>query len=531
MKKLIVLCLLSFPVLLLSQEWFEEGDQWIHQIPYGYFGGVSGFESITVNGDTVLSGENYKILEGVKALYVIAGDTLFEKSPKYFLRESKDSVFHFYKGKEHLIYDFTMEVGDSIKWFGDEIDPNCPAIFKIDSIFTTMVDGIEVMVQQGVVRKEYAYAPRGLRIYKGIGVVQSKFNYEGASWNVFGFLLPSQGITCLLDYSPPYLCNFVRDSINLKEADLCYEISASNHQWISSGGKWVYTFGGGLSPTTHARVLEWIYPSDTIINETPFYKLSNTVVSLKGESELVYAKKQPYLLRQKGRKLYYWTGDTSHLVYDFDMRIGDTLEYHPLVLDEFPDPENCRSYFVLDSVRIDRKHYPPIQVQMGRIVSEFWGSFQFVEIYESIGIVRRRHKVNDSWLPGQFLIPEMDMSCFFCDCEGQGDFCSYEGSLDSSIPSNPDDANCFDLVSSTSPGSLTIPKINLLQNPVEDILILEGDIHDFDDYQIFSINGRFLLDGKMNGKTIDIQNLNPGIYLLGINGNQRPPTTLKFIKV
>lgn len=71
--------------------------------------------------------------------------------------------------------------------------------------------------------------------------------------------------------------------------------------------------------------------------------------------------------------------------------------------------------------------------------------------------------------------------------------------------------------------------INLSPNPVQNIINLNGSLESFKNYSVFSLNGIKQNSGVLNSKSIDVRNLQAGVYILSLysENNRR---SIRFIK-
>jgi hypothetical protein len=109
----------------IYRPFLEEGKVWT----YHYFNDFTGkefYESLKVAGDTVIEDKNYKKIVDVATGYF-----------KCAVREEGKKVFFKYSNKEHLVYDFGLNVGDTFKLYdADEtVDPSSRAtVVSVDTI-------------------------------------------------------------------------------------------------------------------------------------------------------------------------------------------------------------------------------------------------------------------------------------------------------------------------------------------------------------------------------------------------------------
>jgi Secretion system C-terminal sorting domain len=129
-----------------------------------------------MQGDTIIAGLSYK------KMYRDASYIFDWATAKYIcaVRESDKKVYFVLKGEtaEKLLYDFTKNKGDLVE-VSSTIFGNRPVKLKIDSIFTSIINGIP--------RKTYQFNPNGS--YHTL-----EYWYEGIG-SSFGFLTPFISVT------------------------------------------------------------------------------------------------------------------------------------------------------------------------------------------------------------------------------------------------------------------------------------------------------------------------------------------------
>jgi hypothetical protein len=130
-KKLILIILISFSSQLFSQDYkplLDDYNEW--QLQYCFSGDCS-TDIYYTNGDTIVDGINFKVLDGYH--YISRGFLLREDvaEKKVYLK------LYFPNGdiRDYLLYDFSLEVGDSI----DMKNPATPftqdaGYYKVDEI-------------------------------------------------------------------------------------------------------------------------------------------------------------------------------------------------------------------------------------------------------------------------------------------------------------------------------------------------------------------------------------------------------------
>ena len=121
MKHITLLLLLSFLInhQLYSQKYIDKTSQW-YEITGDYFDNSYLFINQRVEKDTILIGkEYYKMLSTYDYLFLdsFSFDTLsYEKGmhSTWYLREDDKKFYRFSNGKEYLMIDFNLKIGDSV---------------------------------------------------------------------------------------------------------------------------------------------------------------------------------------------------------------------------------------------------------------------------------------------------------------------------------------------------------------------------------------------------------------------------------
>lgn len=132
-KGLLFMLLVFLPLLSNGQEiyrpFLEEGKVWTYHY-YNDHTGKDFYESLTVDGDTIIGDKSYKRIVDVAT-----------ESYQYGMREDGRKVYciyaHYESNGEKLIYDFGLNVGDTFKLYdADEtVDPSSRAtVVSVDTI-------------------------------------------------------------------------------------------------------------------------------------------------------------------------------------------------------------------------------------------------------------------------------------------------------------------------------------------------------------------------------------------------------------
>lgn len=135
MRKLFVL-LLALPFVSIAQE-LEVGQKWQYEQWWWDSPGRDTVTTIEVTGDTIINGEEYLTIRGG----CVCADTL------RYIREEGNKYFSYYKNDKHLLYDFNLDRGDTLKIKAPFQSSQDSIYVRIDSIGRTLIDGEEFMVQ------------------------------------------------------------------------------------------------------------------------------------------------------------------------------------------------------------------------------------------------------------------------------------------------------------------------------------------------------------------------------------------------
>ncbi len=118
-------------------------------------------------GDTIINGKLYSILYGTEVPFLTQYSNGYPIQPRGYIREENKSIY-FYPSSglwdEGLIYDFNLEVGDTMYWDPDVLpipEPSFGIVVEIDSIQITNGDfrkryfingnyGVDIQVIEGI---------------------------------------------------------------------------------------------------------------------------------------------------------------------------------------------------------------------------------------------------------------------------------------------------------------------------------------------------------------------------------------------
>jgi hypothetical protein len=152
MKKIIFL-LIFLPVITQSQNWYPIGATWYYNyqdlLPFP----AHGYTKYTVVKDTVVDSKQSKLVTMETVRY--NGNTTLIDS--IIVREDSSKVYYYNNNSFQLMYDFTLNIGDTLGI--DITSPSCDSVSPliVDSIKILNIDGIDLKVQ--FIKGIYFYDP------------------------------------------------------------------------------------------------------------------------------------------------------------------------------------------------------------------------------------------------------------------------------------------------------------------------------------------------------------------------------------
>lgn len=218
---------------------------------------------------------------------------------------------------------------------------------------------------------------------------------------------------------------------------------------------------------------------------------------------------------QEGYKVFILKNDTFRLIYDYDVKMLDTVEFYLTYCDD-------RQYvkFLIDSVS-------PVQINnitinkftASSLEPSFQVNYTYYEKFGSLGTISDDDfcEVRLACFAPKFLRCYQDNQIFFKSpfYQEYGDFpCDY--------------------IETTNVNNLELVNLNIFPNPARNNINLENKSgYKIDEIIIYHINGQKLLNFKEKNQSfyqnIDISNLNKGVYVMKININNKTKN-FRFIK-
>lgn len=202
---------------LPAQSWFENNPKWINYFTAGFSG--DGYEYATITGDTVLNGLPAKVVNRYFDMTFTNDLTQIR-----VLRQQGDSIWSWYNGDYHLMYNFSLAVGDTLS-APVSYSNNVFSRYKIDSIGQINVGGETLRFQrvQVLFTNQLPYFTCHALIIEKMGMVggscyNSNNNYTSDSKAHFFFTEPNTDAT---DGPSWRFCRFQNDDIQYNASPSC----------------------------------------------------------------------------------------------------------------------------------------------------------------------------------------------------------------------------------------------------------------------------------------------------------------------
>lgn len=223
MRSLTVILLLLSPVFLVSQDWFETNDKWVFSYfaPFNDYGTVN----ISVQGDTTIQG-----IEAIVLLNERTVDNNIEQKTHIVYEESQQVYILNEKNEFELLFDFSLEIGDSIKYSPPIKDfelCNDSITYTLDSISTVSFGNTFLEVQNFSFYDPFWEYSGTRQIIEKIGPAIGDFSIKSLHY-------------CAFDLPGSNLCTFSDGIDTLQSGNSSCERLTINTQDISSSQLTLY---------------------------------------------------------------------------------------------------------------------------------------------------------------------------------------------------------------------------------------------------------------------------------------------------
>lgn len=213
MKTFTLLLFIINSLTAFSQSWFDNNPTWVHR--YSGFG-ILGYEEMSITNDTIINGQVCKAVRTNLAeidvdspsdtSYFTYFNYAFEEGKKVYLFSNIDNNFH-------LIYDFEMEINDTL-------------ILQIENcdqyIFSVLDTGLE-NINGELIRYQKIKSPTGFVFFilEGIGFVYRETNTgEKIYYGKFNF---TELFNCAYADPTPYFRCYSNDNFSYNPLSIsCY---------------------------------------------------------------------------------------------------------------------------------------------------------------------------------------------------------------------------------------------------------------------------------------------------------------------
>jgi hypothetical protein len=141
-----------FQLSVYSQQWAPTGCVWHYGMIESYFAGDQGYLRVESIGDTVIHGQQCKILH--KTRYDAYWHTLTDEGNDY-MYSSNDVVYHFMNDTFYTVYDFNAMPGDT--W--TVAVPSPSPWFSTDTLVKIIVDSVStITIQNQILKSLYVHS-------------------------------------------------------------------------------------------------------------------------------------------------------------------------------------------------------------------------------------------------------------------------------------------------------------------------------------------------------------------------------------
>ena len=297
---LLCVLLVTSPMVANENLYFPKGTKWM-------------------NRETERDPMTGKITSNSEGTYIISEDTLIggktyhklidEKGQLFaMLREDEKKIYFRYNDTDMLLYDFGVEVGDTIEYdytaFGGEWWQGPCQIYVTHIDTVTLLDG------------------RNAKAIFSEGRIGPDIEYVGSDRGLIAPIV-SPSIPLLLGWSYASCCSFNGEPIYEYKQGNCEELNAAAQEskisslcdeWHVLRNPFWSELEYGLLPST----INFVLTTDTTINARHYIKLEST----EGKNTLYEGA-----LREENKKVYFVPvgSNNEYLLYAFDAKKGDQL--------------------------------------------------------------------------------------------------------------------------------------------------------------------------------------------------------------
>ncbi len=204
-------------------------------------------QEYTMIGDTTINNKNYEILFE-RELYNF---NVYSDGVKGWIREDNNVIFFREDSVDHILYDFNVNIGDTIQWWGLDTNPSSPMYFIVST-----VDSITIKNEP---RKRIGFdlAPNDSLVIEIAYVIEGVGSDRGLLPH-YGYFESGGGLDCYMEKDTFLFSRytfsdcttmstkkiFTQKEINIAPNPSNYQIEISIEDYLTNGRIEVYDLNG-----------------------------------------------------------------------------------------------------------------------------------------------------------------------------------------------------------------------------------------------------------------------------------------------
>lgn len=275
-----------------------------------------------------------------------------------------------------------------------------------------------------------------------------------------------------------------------------FQLSAQIN-WFEEGAKWDYEYYDYFS--YGSILLE--YQGDTIVNNLTLNKVRMQDIHTEAFQYPLITDTivSQLLFYQEPNIVYQFTGDTLRKLYDFNLSVGDTLDY---------TTDHEFNYGILDSIGEIQVGNYSVPFQHINLINEYQSDSGLNSVsYGPVWVIEKIGYPHTFFLPDFSFLIFSEPRVYTLQCYSDNSGFSFNGynwqKCENGMTTSIDDVP-FD-------------KLQISPNPTTDIIRVELGTSDIIELKVFGITGQEFLLQKINSEStlnVDMSNLNEGFYYL-----------------
>ena len=251
---------------------------------------------------------------------VLINDKFYRKWDKWLLREENDRIYVYSNKQDILLYDFTLEVGDSLRTLILHpdlgiIDVPIGTIYPIDTLIVTNISTVTLL--DGKEYRKWSFNNGEFEYVKGIGCLDG--NFLALAKDVVNGDYINSHLVCVS-----------------KNGKLLYQMDDAEMERL------------GAECLCEAETPEDLFPTLWGLQRTTFYhytECSDSYSSLTASNEIVTINDKPYLrfgkmfLREENNQVLIYSAayDKDLVLYDWNLEVGDSISLLAMDYGVYPE--------------------------------------------------------------------------------------------------------------------------------------------------------------------------------------------------